>query len=251
MSGQPESKEQELLATILDYFQKGEVPDTDTIAEIEHDIAKLPISERAHAYAWLNGTLGRHSDAVRLFKDAMSSGSPTIAQNYLAYLSRSAHNYEHRVELFRIVELFPSHELRFVARNAAFCIGNDKLVKKFSLKMAALYDGQEREDIINQGNYMAEQIVDFKNATRLSSREIEALCDQAEEIANKRGINCSSVSYYLGGDDDNAFIVRAQTADPQVLAEMNMELLVLLSDDSYRNSPFTSWFQSDEKRGIY
>lgn len=251
MSGQPESKEKELLATIFDYFQKGEIPDADTISEIEHDIAKLPIGERAHAHAWLNGTLGRHSDAVRLFKDAMSSGSQKIAQNYLAYLSRSAHNYEHRVELFRLVELFPSHELRLVARNAAFCIGNDKLVKKFSLKMAALYDGQEREDIINQGNYMAEQIVDFKNATRLSSRELEALCDQAEEIANKRGINCSSVSYYLGGDDDNAFIVRAQTADPQVLAEMNMELLVLLSDDSYRNSPFTSWFQSDEKRGIY
>lgn len=75
MSGQPESKEQELLATILDYFQKGEIPDTNTISEIEHDIAKLPIGERAHAYAWLNGTRGRHSDAVRLFKDAMSSGN--------------------------------------------------------------------------------------------------------------------------------------------------------------------------------
>lgn len=250
MSAQPETKEQELLHTILDYFQKGETPDEESLKTIEYEIGRLPIGNRAYVSAWLNGTLGHHADAVRLFKDAMNSDR-SVAQNYLAYLSRSAHNLEHRMELFRIVEQLPSDDMRLVARNAAFGIGNEKLVKKFSLKMAALRDGQEREDIINQGNYMVERIVEFKKATNLSSRDIEILCDRAEEIANKHGINCSGVSFYMGGDDDNAYILRAQTDDPQILAEMNMELLVLLCDDNYRGSPFTSWFQSDEKRGIY
>ncbi|HHU0616720.1 hypothetical protein EKN54_12500 [Enterobacter hormaechei] len=250
MSGQPETKEQDLLDTILDYFQKGATPDAEELETLKHEIGRLPIGDRAYVYAWLNGMLGHHADAVRLFKDAMNS-DPSVVQNYLAYLSRSAHNLEHRMELFRLVEQFPSDDMRLVARNAAFCIGNEKLVKQFSLKLAALRDGEEREDIINQGKYMAELIIDFKKATNLSSRDIEILCDHAEDIANKRGINCTGVSYYMGGDEDNAFIVRAQTDDSQVLAEMNMELLVLLTDDCYRNIPFTSWFQSDEKRGIY
>ncbi len=250
MPAQPQTKEQELLDTILDYFQKGETPDEESLKTIEYEIGRLPIGNRAYVSAWLNGTLGHHADAVRLFKDAMSSDH-SVAHNYLAYLSRSAHNLEHRMELFRMVEQFPSDDMRLVARNAAFGIGNEKLVKKFSLKMAALRDGQEREDIINQGNYMVERIIEFKKATNLSSKDIEILCDRAEAIANKHGINCSGVSFYMGGDDDNAYILRAQTDDPKVLAEMNMELLALLCDDSYRGSPFTSWFQSDEKRGIY
>lgn len=251
MSAKPQSKEQEIIDSIFEYFVKGEVPEKEVVMLLEHEISRLPIGERAYASAWLKGACGKHLDAVRLFKDALSSGDPAIAQNYMAYLSRSAHNYEHRVELFRLVEEYPSHDMRLIARNAAFCIGNDKLVKKFSLKMAALKDGEERDGIIYQGTYMAERIVEFKNATKLSSRELEMLCDSAEAIANKRGVNCSGVNFYLGGDEDNAFIVKAQTDDPNTLADMNMELLLLLSDGQYCNHPFTSWFQSDEKRGIY
>lgn len=251
MAPQPQSNENDLVRMLLEYLENNQIPDAKVVLEIEHEINKLPKEDRCHVSAWLKGALGQHEESVRLFKLAVLSGDASIANNYMAYLSRSAHNYEHRVELFRIVEEYPSPHMRRIARNAAYFIGNEKLVKQYSLKMAALEDGEKREEILKEGTFMVDHILEFKDAAQLSSSELETLCDQAEAIANKRGVNCSGVNYYLGGDDDNAFIVRAQTQDAELLADMNMELLCILSDEKYCARPFTSWFQSEGKEGVY
>lgn len=247
MPAQQLSKCGELIGILWNYIDNDTHLDRATIAQIEKDIRLLAVAERPYVTAWLKVAQKKHEDAVAWFKDALRSDDTVVATNYLAYLGASAHNYEHRLELFRLEEAFCTPTIRRVSRIAAFCIGNEKLVRKYTLRMAALLDGEEREQIISEGEFMVERIGDFKRATNLSSTEIEQLCDDAEAIANKYGVNCIGVNYYLSSDDENAFILRAQTQDAQVLADMNMELIGLLCKEEYVGRPFTSWFQSEAK----
>lgn len=135
-----------------------------------------------------------------------------------------------------------------MARNAAFCMGNDRLVNRFTVMMKALLDGQEREEIEREGAKMVEAIVTFKEATKLTSSEIQKLCDSAEQIANSHGVNCAGVEYFLSGGYDNAIILFADTSDSSTLTTMNMELIGLLADDPYIDRPFTSWFKSSDMK---
>ena len=250
MPAQRKSKREDLVKILLEHFDQNKPLESSVATEIENEINHLPFKERAYAKAWFYAALGAHEEAVACFEEAMYEDDPIIASNYLAYLGRSAHNYDHRLELFRLSEVYCTHTIRKVARSAAFCIGNEKLVRKFSRKMAALQDGEERERILREGEYMEKLIVDFKKATQLTTAELERLCDSAEAIANRHGVNCVGVSYFMGSEDDNAFILRAQTEDPEKLADMNMELICMLSGEEYSTRPFTSWFQSVERGSI-
>lgn len=251
MSTQVQSKEKDLLDILWHHMNRELSLDKETVAYMEAEIGKLPFQEKSYVTAWFKAALGLHDEAVSWFKDAMKGDDEgVIANNYLAYLGRSAHNYEHRLELFRLEKLYATPEIRKIARNAAFCIGNEKLVKKISIKLAAMKDGEEREKIRDEGDYMTGLIADFKKATQLTSSEIESLCDASEAIANKHGVNCIGVNYFISSDDDNAFIIRAQTDDAPTLAKMNMELLELLTSEEYYLRPFTSWFQSTERGSL-
>lgn len=247
MPAQKQSKQNVLVGLLWELIDSQQLPTPEFVAQIESDVLHLSVTDKAYVMAWLNVAQRNHECAVECFKTTIQSGDAFFANNYLAYLGSCAHNYEHRMELFRLEEQFCTPSIRKVARNAAYCIGQERLVRKFTLKMAALRDGEEREQIISEGDYMVKKIGDFKRATQLSSAQIEKFCDDAEAIANKHGVNCIGVSYYVSSEDDNAFILRAQTQDPEVLAEMNMELIDLLLNDAYIGHPFTSWFQSVEK----
>lgn len=251
MQVQLETKEQNLVDTLLNFIDSRTPLDQAIIDEIERGMSSLPKSARDYVTAWLMVAQGRHDDAVAWFQEAMDGpDAATVAGNYVAYLSRSAHNLFHRTETFRLAEYYCTQRLREQARSAAYCFGSDSLVRKYTLKMVALLDGEEREKIQRMGDRMAKVIVNFKEATNLTSADLQHICDEAEKIANDHGVNCIGVEYFLSGGADNAMILNAETRDADTLAEMNMQLIDLLIDKSYIDRPFTSWFRSADAGSI-
>jgi len=227
------------------YIHSGSPIEQSAVDDVEKDIRLLDGVQKAYLTALLYGAKRDYDSAIAWFNEALKSEDATIALNYLAYVGASAHNYFHRMEIFRLEEQYGSTEMRRVARNAAFCIGNQKLMRIYNLKLSALCDGEEKQFLKEQGESMISIVEEFKQAAKLSSNDIEELCDEAEAIANKRGVNCIGAHYFLNGESDNAYIIRAETSDAELLAEMNMELLCLLSSEKYIERPFTSWFRSD------
>lgn len=253
MQAQAKTKHEELLITLLSYIDTGTLLEEPQLTDVRHDINALPQDSRTYLTAWLMVALQKHDDAVAWFKEAMAisgENAAIVAGNYLGYLSGAAHNLFHKQEVFRLVEVYCTPRIRKQARNAAFCTGNVKLVKKYTVMMKALRDGIERDEIEREGAEMVEAITSFKEATKLTSSEIEHLCDAAEEIANKHGVNCVGVEYFLGGGYDNALIISAETDDAAKLSTINIELINLLAEDVYVDRPFTSWFKSTECRGV-
>ena len=108
----------------------------------------------------------------------------------------------------------------------------------------------EREKIKQEGERMVQAIVQFKEATKLTSSEIQHICDSAEKIANTHGVNCIGVEYFLSGGSDNAMILNAETQDSKTLTDMNLELICMLSDEAFIDRPFTSWFKSSDAGSI-
>lgn len=245
MAAQAQTKAKELHDTLWSFINRKAVIQQDVIDTAEKEIASLKGKEKSYLTALLFAAKGDFDSAVEWFKDALKSEDTTIALNYLAYIGSSAHNYFHRMEVFRLEEQFCLPTIRRIARNAAYCIGDVKLIRTYTLKLSALCDGEEKQELKDQGAYMIEQVEEFKKATSLSSDQIQELCDTAEGIANKHGVNCIGIHYFVNDDLDNAFVVRAETGDPEVLAELNLEMLCVLSTDQYRSLPFTSWFRSD------
>lgn len=249
MAPKAQAKSSEIHDTLWSYINSKTIIQQDVIDSIEKEIATFPAgSEKAYMTAILYAAKGEFISAVEWFKDALNSDDSTIALNYLAYIGSSAHNYFHRLEIFRLEEQFCVPTIRRIARNAAYCIGNTKLIRSYSLKLSALCDDEEKRELREEGDRMISIVEEFKRATSLSSNQIEELCDEAEEIANKHGVNCIGAHFFVSGDSDNAYVVRAETDDPEVLAELNIELLCLLSSEKYRKLPFTSWFLSDVDR---
>lgn len=227
------------------YINRKVMIEQEFVDKAEKIISTLHGEEKSYHTALLYAAKGDFDASVHWFKDALKSEDATIALNYLAYIGASAHNYFHRMEVFRLEEQFCLPTMRRIARNAAYCIGDVKLIRKYTLKLSALCDGEEKQELKNQGTHMIAQVEEFKKATTLTSNQIQILCDTAEGIANKHGVNCIGVYYFVNDDLDNAFVVRAETDDPEVLAELNLEMLCLLSSEEYRSLPFTSWFRSD------
>jgi len=230
------------------YIESHTVPELAEIDKFEKAINLLPEPERSYQTALLWASQNDFDAAVHFFNEALKSENSFIASNYLAYLGLCAHNYFHRQEVFRLERTYCTTANRRVARNAAFGIGNTKLIRAYNLKLLALFDGAERQAYKEEGEHMTSLVEKFKEVSSLSSADIEILCDEAEAIANRRGINCVGVNYFVGSGDDNAYIIRAETQDPMVLAELNLELVELLSQEKYASKPFTSWFRSDASR---
>ncbi|MGR7890423.1 hypothetical protein ACU6XY_09580 [Klebsiella aerogenes] len=249
MQAQPKTKHEELVDALLLYIDSRTPLEEPFLSELFRDIDKQPVASRAYLMALWMEAQGRHDETVAWYQEAIAcagDGASIIAGNYLGYLSCSGHNLFHRTELFRLVDIYCTKRIRKMARNAAFCMGDDRLVKRFTLMMKVLLDGQEREDIEREGAKMVEAILDFKEATKLTSSEIKQLCDAAEQISNNHGVNCAGVEYFLSGGYDNAIILFAETNDADLLTTMNMELIGLLADDAYIDRPFTSWFKSSD-----
>ncbi|AUU92091.1 hypothetical protein C2U55_24935 [Enterobacteriaceae bacterium ENNIH3] len=248
MSAQAQSKSAEIHEALWAYINSGSVISHEDIVTFQHDISLFRGVEKAYLTALLYAAQADYAQAIHYFQEALQSDDSTVAINYLAYVGTSAHNYFHRMEIFRLEKQYCLPTIRRIARNAAYCIGNTRLIKSYTLKLAALCDDEERQALRDEGKAMIKAVEDFKQATTLTSNQIEELCDEAESIANQRGVNCIGVIYFVNGDSDNAYILRAETHDPELLAEMNIELLGLLSSDKYRHLPFTSWFTSDISR---
>lgn len=234
--------------TLWDYISSHAVPSQEEIDKLEKAIGYEVEPFRSYLTALLMASQNEFDAAVSCFLKALKSENEFIASNYLAYLGLSAHNRFHRQELFRLEEFYCSSEHRRVARNTAFSIGNTKLIRKYNLKLLALYDGEKRQYYMSDGDRMISLVEDFKKASTLTSNEIETLCDEVEGIANRHGVNCVGAHYFVSSDEDNAYIVRAETEDPYLLAELNTELSYLLANDKYLGKPFTSWFKSDKSR---
>ncbi|ELY2785804.1 hypothetical protein ACI0ZQ_002035 [Cronobacter dublinensis] len=252
MQVQAQTKHQELVDTLLSYIHSRTPLEEPQLSAIKRDINVLPNGSRSYVMAWLMVALNKHDDAVEWFNDAIATSgenSAIVAGNYLGYLSGSAHNLFHKQEVFRLVEIYCTQRIRKQARNAAVCMGNERLIKKYTLMMKALLDGEERERVEREGAEMVETITKFKEATKLTSSEIEKLCDAAEQIANNHGVNCIGVEYFLSGGYDNAIILSAETNDANTLTTINIELVNLLAEDAYIDRPFTSWFKSAELKG--
>lgn len=244
-----QTKSFEMHNELWSYINSKTIAEQGFIDSVENAIAALHSgSEKSYLTALLYAAKGEFDNAVEWFNEALIAEDSTIALNYLAYIGSSAHNYFHRLEIFRLEERFCVPTIRRIARNAAFCIGNTKLIRSYTLKLSALCDDEEKQELREQGEHMISIVDEFKHATSLSSSQIEELCDEAEEIANKHGVNCIGVHYFVSGDSDNAYIIRAETDDSELLAELNIELLCLLSSEKYRQLPFTSWFRSDVDR---
>ncbi|EIQ9792497.1 hypothetical protein LWE13_000798 [Escherichia coli] len=251
MQGQPKTKHQELVETLSLYINSRTPLEEPLLGELLREINKQSVASRAYLMALWMEAQNRHDETVAWYLEAIATSgehASVVAGNYLSYLSCSAHNLFHRTELFRLVDIYCTKRIRRMARNAAFCMGNDRLVNRFTVMMKALLDGQEREEIEREGAKMVEAIVTFKEATKLTSSEIQKLCDSAEQIANSQGVNCAGVEYFLSGGYDNAIILFADTSDSSTLTTMNMELIGLLADDPYIDRPFTSWFKSSDMK---
>lgn len=245
MAAQAQQKTDETHASLWTYIHHKTIVSQDVIDTVEKEIASLHGEEKSYLTALLYAAKGDHDTAVSFFQDAINSEDTTIALNYLAYLGASAHNYFHKTEVFRLAEKFCLPTMRRIARNTAYCIGNVRLIRAYTLKMTALSSDEDRQQLKDEGDGMISIVEDFKKASTLNSSQIEELCDEAEAIANKHGVNCIGAHYFVTESSDNAYIIRAETKDPEVLAELNLELICLLSSEKYRSLPFTSWFRSD------
>ncbi|WP_182629584.1 hypothetical protein [Pantoea hericii] len=247
---QPQAKpaSQSVNNSLWDFISSHTVPPQAEIDEFEKAISFEVEPFRSYLNGLLMASLNDFDAAMSYFAKALESENEFIASNYLAYLGFSAHNYLHRKELFRLEERYCTSEHRLVARNVAFTIGNKKLTRKYNLKLLAMYDGEERQRYMDEGVRMVSMIEEFQKASTLTSGEIEALCDEVEDIANRHGVNCVGAHYFINSDDDNAYVMRAETEDPYILAKLNNELSFLLADDKYIGKPFTSWFKSDRSR---
>lgn len=249
MQAQPEAIAKSVNDALWGYILTRKTPPLDEIDNVEKAISHESEPYRSYLTALLMASGNKFDKAVSFFQKALDHGENLfIASNYLAYLGFSAHNYFHRQELFRLEQIYCTPDHRRVARNAAFSIANAKLIRTYNLKLLALYDGEQRQRYKEEGEHMISLIEDFKKASTLTSSQIETLCDEAEKIANSHGVNCVGVNYFVNSEADNAYIIHAETDDPYLLAEINLELIDLLSEEKYFDKPFTSWFKSDRSR---
>lgn len=248
MHGQARLASSSVNNSLWDFISSHTVPSQEEIDKFEKAISYESEPFRSYLTGLLMASQNNFDAAMDSFRKALESENEFIASNYLAYLGFCAHNCLHRSELFRLEEFYCTPENRRVARNVAFSIGSTKLIRKYNLKLLALYDGEQRQAYMEEGERMISLVEEFKKASTLTSNEIEILCDEVEGIANRYGVNCVGANYFVNSEEDNAYVVRAETEDPYVLAKLNTELCYLLADEKYIGKPFTSWFKSDRSR---
>lgn len=246
MGAQPQTKASQMHASLWTYIFHSESPEQGVLDEFEKDIRPLNAADKAYVTALIYAAKKDYDSAVAWFNKAidLAPEKAKIAMNYLMYVGISAHNLFHRSEIFRLEQYYSDRDLRRLARNNAFCLANTKLVRKYNLKLSAMADGEEKEALLDEGSKMIDLIENFKAKTKLSSKEIEEFCDKAESIANKHGISCIGIDYFMD-EEDCAYVIRAETSDARALANINMELIDTLASEEYMNKNFTSWFKSD------
>ncbi|SQJ22129.1 Uncharacterised protein [Serratia rubidaea] len=252
MSSQPKAKTSDLHHKLVGYIDSGEIPDVGVIEEILRDASYLLEPERSYIRAMVHVAKRDHSGAMQFFEQSLRYDDVRVALNYLAYLGTSAHNYTHRLEIYRLEELYHNSTMRRIARNASYGIGDSRRVRQYTLKMAALLDGEQKQRMMSEGEAMMQRIQDFKELTSLTQKDVEDLCDTAEGLANAQNVNCIGVSYFIDTHGDCAYIIDAETEDPEILSELNFELACVLADEKYIDKAFTSWFRSvSRKDGEY
>lgn len=191
------------------------------------------------------GAAGQHEKAVGYFQQGVKYSGETVARNYLSYLSHTGQYFLYRDESIRLAKEKISYPIFVRARNAAYADGDAELSLFFARKAMTMVGDMDKKELIEcHVSKKNEMLNRFAEVVRMSTAEMKYLTRTIVGVAKKRDILAVSQEYYTGNDGDAAVIVDVICDDPDLLAEMDIEVAtVLVIDEQLAGKSVTAWFR--------
>lgn len=247
MAGIPLSKLEVIQKQIVEHLENGSLMDPFTLKRIISELGNFPEPEKSMFTGLAFGAAGNIDSAIENLKIAVSYGKDFTVDFYISYLSRIPRGRLQREEVLRLSEKHDTLNLNVMGRNLSFGIGDIELMERFYQKLLKRQSSEGMIDYLNSENIkMKNDVQNFLNATSMNKSDVDFLWSTASDIANSRGLVCFASSYFVSGEDDNAYIIVAETDDVNALADMNIELACAIAlNDRLSSLPVTSWYRGE------
>lgn len=241
----PIPKTSELLGTLTTYIDAGESASEWDLALIRREIDRIdePVA-KAMLTALCFGAAKKESHAIEAFEDAIRRfRDSTVALNYSTYLKHIKLFTEYSKVSYRLAEEFDIPELVDNAYDAALISADLEKIAFFSRRLLKYYPEEREGEIMARANLVADSLCQIEKDIGVNSREINEISERCISIASKyrRQIVCSGV-YHIDSQVDVIFYVNED--DPDVLADMNLDLAMSLAEsEKLITLPVTAWFR--------
>lgn len=203
--------------------------------------------------ALANAAYGRVDDAIEYFELAMlRAPDTTVAGNYLAFVNENRGLFEVADLSARLSEMFVVPSFYFTAYQSCLFTGQFERACHFAGLYIKVSDSKEAEKMQHTLSSAEHRLSEFKNLAGLSDEQYKLIAATAIHVMEDYGQHVTGLAFHSVKEEGaNAYVLVIKCQDPEIIADMNMDLAFALAEhEELYDKSFSAWFQGVEKENI-
>ncbi|HAT1528804.1 TPA: hypothetical protein PC505_001089 [Morganella morganii] len=244
----PEPIDNELQDELISFLLSGETLDRFSLKKYLHKAESIDRYDIRHMIIALAHASARdYNKANDSFRIALQSHNERVQRNYLAYLNASKQIKKYVTDAYGMIGNVSAQVIRMVTVPSAIFFGDKESAKtelERLLKNPPLQDFNYQH-IIYQYEYFVNNFGDFMAIGNITDKDFDWINNQILEVCEKLKTLPLSTQHYVDREHGEvAFITTVSTRDPEIIANMDFELAMLIAgNDSFLERGITGWFK--------
>lgn len=245
----------ELQDELTSFISEGDVMDRFTLKKYLDKAADIPEYDIRHMINGLSyAASGLFDKANESFRVALQSNNSRVQRNYFAYLNTTKQVKKYIEESYKIIGRITAPVIHIVSVNSAIFFGDVDAAKAEldALLKSRPLQNFNYEHIISQYDYFLHNFGDFMSIGKMTKNDFEWMNSQILEVCEKLKAIPLSTQHYIDKEcNEIAFITTIATKDPELLANLDFELAMMISEnDSFLERGITGWFKPHSGVGV-
>ncbi|MFB0770345.1 MULTISPECIES: hypothetical protein [Proteus] len=244
----PEPIDNELQNELTSFLLNEKELDQFTLKKYLHKAESIERYDIRHMIIGLAYAAARKYDrANESFRIALQSNDERVQRNYFAYLNSSKQIKKYIEDSYKIIGNISAQIIRMISVPSAIFFGDkesarielEKLLKNPPLQ------NFNYQHIIDQYEYFLSNFGDFMTIANMTDKDFDWFNNQILDVCERlKTIPLSTQHYVDRNHGEIAFITTVSTRDPEIIANMDFELAMLIAEnDSFLERGITGWFK--------
>ncbi|WP_227720565.1 hypothetical protein [Yersinia proxima] len=243
---QPLEKHVEINDELLDRLRIG-----DLLSEMEFfryikvidSINDLPV--QSYLYAMAYAAYGKKDKAIPFFEEALKYKVDIAPNNYVAYLNNYGTFSEVKDVATRAARVIADKSLCFTAYQSCIFSGDLECAKFFAERYIKITDVNDAEEMRLDFSQVMAQISYFKERVGLSNDDFQSIAETVISVAEEYQKKMLGIDFHTIIEECSySYVVILKCNEPEILADMNIELAFSLADkDQLTDKRFSAWFK--------
>lgn len=244
----PKPIDSELQDELTSFLLSGKELDLFTLKKYLHKAESIDRYDIRHMIIGLAyGAAKKYDKANESFKIALQSNNERVQINYFAYLTNSNQIKKYIEDSYKIIGSISAQIIRMISVPSAIFFG-DRNAAKIELEKLLKNPPLQNfnyQHIIDQYEYFANNFGDFMAIANMTDYDFNWFNNQILDVCERLRATPLSTQHYVDrSHGEIAFITTVSTRDPEVIANMDFELAMLIAEnDSFLERGITGWFK--------